>query len=204
MMREAIVQVTPLDDVTRPAPMKRIAILGCGGSGKSTLAVTLGRLLKLPVMHLDREHWLPGWVEPPKDSWTQRHDELIKQDTWIIDGMYRGTVAPRLAAADTIIFLDFSRWVCLWRIVRRYWKYRGKSRPDMTEGCPEQLNHAFLRWIYRFPEETRPKVVAMIEAHSAGKTVLRFDNPRALKRWLRGWEKRVGQAIGTPAGVRSS
>jgi len=40
---------------------RRILVLGCGGAGKSTLAVELGRVAGLPVVHLDRLFWLPGW-----------------------------------------------------------------------------------------------------------------------------------------------
>ena len=41
--------------------MKRIMIIGCGGAGKSTLARQLGEKLNLPVVHLDKLFWLPGW-----------------------------------------------------------------------------------------------------------------------------------------------
>jgi len=44
--------------------MERVMIIGCAGAGKSTLARKLGAITGLPVIHLDREHWRPGWVEP--------------------------------------------------------------------------------------------------------------------------------------------
>ena len=42
--------------------MERIVIIGCGGSGKSTLARQLGEMTGLPVIHLDKLFWRPGWV----------------------------------------------------------------------------------------------------------------------------------------------
>ena len=44
--------------------MERILVLGPCGAGKSTPAVKLGAKLGLPVIHLDKEYWRPGWVEP--------------------------------------------------------------------------------------------------------------------------------------------
>ena len=45
---------------------KRIIILGSAGSGKSTLATKLGEITGIPVIHLDRLFWNPGWVETPR------------------------------------------------------------------------------------------------------------------------------------------
>ena len=47
-----------LNGVTR-----RWLILGAGGAGKSRLAREMAELLGLPVIHLDRHFWNPGWVE---------------------------------------------------------------------------------------------------------------------------------------------
>ncbi|MES2626184.1 MAG: AAA family ATPase, partial [Pseudomonadota bacterium] len=86
--------------------MQRIAIIGCGGSGKSTLANTLGQKLGLPVHHLDQLYWRPTWIETPKAEWESLQQQLCNQPAWIIDGNYGGTMDLRLAAADTVIFLD--------------------------------------------------------------------------------------------------
>ena len=41
----------------------KIAIIGYSGCGKSTLARCLGKYYHIPVLFLDRVHWLPGWQE---------------------------------------------------------------------------------------------------------------------------------------------
>ena len=51
---------------------RRWLILGSGGAGKSTFARRLGALLDLPVIHLDRHYWNPGWVETEKDAWAEK------------------------------------------------------------------------------------------------------------------------------------
>lgn len=45
---------------------RRICILGNSGAGKSTLAAALGDVSGLPVVHLDRIFWKPGWIEAPE------------------------------------------------------------------------------------------------------------------------------------------
>ncbi len=158
---------------------RRIMIIGSGGAGKSTLARQLGERLGLPVIHLDREHWQPGWVEPPRAEWEARVAELVAGERWIIDGNYGGTVGLRLAAADTVIFLDFPRVLCVWRVVQRFLAYRGRSRPDMTPGCPEQLDAEFLRWIWHvFPRKTRPTILNLLTEHGAGKSIHILRTPR--------------------------
>ena len=66
--------------------MQRVAIIGSGGAGKSTLARQLGEATGLPVVHLDREYWAPGWVEPPRDEWTRKVALFAAEDAWIMDG----------------------------------------------------------------------------------------------------------------------
>src|SRR3982751_1716212 len=99
--------------------MKKILVIGSGGAGKSTFAQRLGAILKLEVIHLDSLYWSSGWVEMPKDEWRTMVDELLKKDSWIMDGNYGGTLDIRLEAADTVVFLDISRLICLWRILKR-------------------------------------------------------------------------------------
>src|SRR5882724_2173258 len=114
--------------------MNKILIIGSGGAGKSTFAERLGQVLKIEVVHLDVLYWKPGWVETPKPEWRKTVAELVKRESWIIDGNYSGTFDIRLEACDTVIFLDVARAFCLWRVLKRWMLYRHGGRPDMAEG----------------------------------------------------------------------
>lgn len=141
---------------------QRIMILGAG-SGKSTLARVLGRCLELPVHHLDRVFWRPGWIETPRAVFDAELAALASGPRWIIDGNYLRTVELRLRRADTVIGLDLPRRVCLARAIRRMLRDYGRTRADMPPGCPEHVDPAFLAWIWNFPRHTRPHIIALLD-----------------------------------------
>jgi adenylate kinase family enzyme len=164
--------------------MERIAVIGCGGAGKSTLARRLGDVLGIEVFHLDRLNWKPGWVATPEEEWRALQDDLVKRDSWIIDGNYGRTMVTRLRAADTVIFLDYPTITCLYRAIKRETQYRGRSRPDMNPGCPERLHLPFLNWIVRYRKRNRPSVLARIEEHCDGKHVVILRSPKDAEEFL--------------------
>lgn len=144
--------------------MRRVLVIGSGGAGKSTFATALGTRLGLPVIHLDAHYWQSGWVATPAPQWRARVAQLLAGDGWVMDGNYGGTMTERLAACDTVIFLDLPRTVCLWRIVQRAIRYAGRSRPDMTPGCPERLSWEFVWWVWTYPSRRRPEVLQRLRA----------------------------------------
>jgi adenylate kinase family enzyme len=158
--------------------IKRVAIVGSGGAGKSTLALALSETLDLPVIHLDKHYWQAGWVPTPKDAWLERQRQLVAQERWIIDGNYGSTMDLRLAAADTVIFLDTPRLRCVQRVLKRTLSYRPGTRPDMAAGCHERFDLEFLRWVWRYPAEQRPKILEMLARQRSKKTVIHLKSDR--------------------------
>ncbi|WP_346868614.1 DNA topology modulation protein [Clostridium sp. UBA5119] len=165
--------------------MKKIAVIGSGGSGKSTFSRKLGNILNLPVHHLDTLYWNPGWIETPKDKWESVVRELADNDQWIIEGNYRSTMDIRLNSADTIIFLNMSTLLCTYRIIKRRFMFKGKKRPDMTEGCEEKLDLEFVKWVLKFNKNERPKVLEKLKNYENKKKIIVLENPRKVDELLR-------------------
>lgn len=165
--------------------MQKIAIIGAGGAGKSTLTRQLGEILSLPVYHLDALYWKPNWTPTPLEDWEAIQETLVQQDAWILDGNYSNTLRIRFQAADTIIFLDYPGWLCLWRVLQRRWKYLGKTRPDMGKGCPEKIDAEFLYWVWNYRRTRRPGILQRLAAYKTSKTVFIFTSPTQTKRFIK-------------------
>lgn len=128
------------------ASARRIAVLGPSGSGKSFLASRLAELTGLPLVHLDRLAWQPGWQETEPDELKRMHRELLEESEWVIDGNYTNVdKAERIGRADLVVVLALPRRTCMWRILRRQTFNFGRGRPDMAEGCVERFEFDFLR-----------------------------------------------------------
>lgn len=128
--------------------MEKIMVIGISaGVGKSTFARKLGESLNLPVVHLDTLFWKPNWVEASLEEFSEAQQEVVIQDQWIIEGNYSNTFDLRAAHADTMIYLELPLRVCLYRVVKRWLMNLGKTRPDMTAGCEEKLDWAFIKFI---------------------------------------------------------
>jgi adenylate kinase family enzyme len=127
----------------------KIAVLGYSGSGKSTLARRLADYYQIPVLFLDTVQFLPGWVERDREEGRSIVSGFLSDnESWVIDGNYQCFLQKeRLEQADRIILLHFPRGICLYRAVRRYLRYRGKTRESMAAGCAEKMDREFLWWI---------------------------------------------------------
>ena len=120
----------------------------------------------------------------PKDKQRKIQNELVKNETWIIDGNYGGTMDIRLNAADTIIFLDVHRTICVYRVFKRMLQYRNKTRPDMGEGCEERLDFGFLKWVWNYPKTKRPNILKKLEQLSTEKQIIILKSPKQIQKFI--------------------
>ncbi len=143
-------------------------MIGAPGAGKSTAARALAEYLPLPLHHLDRLYWRPGWQPTPPDEWQAVQRALVQAPRWIIDGNYGDTLGIRLARAEAVLFLDLPAPVCIRRVLWRSLRLHGQVRQDLGEGCPEHFDPEFLRFVARFRRHVRPQLLALHAAAPAG------------------------------------
>ncbi len=176
---------------------RRIMIMGPSGSGKSTLARALGARLGLPVMHLDRLFWQPGWVEPDEPSFRAKIAKAAAGETWIIEGNYSRQVDLRLPRADVLIWLDLPRRVyfsaAVWRMLKNY----GRERGDIGPGCPERFDIAFFRdWVWTYPTRGRPKQLALMRAMPPHVSSLTLRSRREVAQLMKGLPHSLKPQVG--------
>ncbi len=163
--------------------MNRIAIIGSSGSGKSTFANKLGKKLNRPVIHLDKEYYMSDWKEkfPVKSDWLEFQRKLVAGDEWIIDGNYRSSIAIRLGRADTVIFFDFSKWLCLWRAFKRVFN---REQPfDKPDGMRERISWELIKRVVVYPTE---EIYRILEGYKRSAKIIVVKNDKEVRKLLDG------------------
>jgi adenylate kinase family enzyme len=134
------------------------------------LARQVGATKDLPVVELDREFWNDRLDPLAIADWRERQSALTAGDAWILDGDLGpyDDLKPRLRRADTVVVLDFPRWLCVWRSARR-----ARERRD------------YWRWVLRWRRQSRPRLLDAIARWAPDAEVVVLRNRDAVTEWMR-------------------
>ena len=160
--------------------MKKVIVIGCPGSGKSTFARALHNKTGIPLYHLDMMYWNADKTTVEKSVFLERLSVVLEKDEWIIDGNYGSTMELRMAACDTVIFLDYPLEVCLDGIKER----RRKPRSDMPWIETEE-DAEFIEFIKSYNEQQKPKVLELLEKYR-DKNIIIFKSREQADAFLNG------------------
>ena len=160
--------------------MKKVIVIGCPGSGKSTVSRELHNKTGIPLYHLDMMYWNADKTTVEKSIFLERLSAVLEKDEWIIDGNYGSTMELRMAACDTVIFLDYPLDVCLDGIRER----RGRPRSDMPWIETEE-DAEFTEFIKNYNEQQKPKVLELLEKYS-DKNIIVFGSREEANAFLNG------------------
>lgn len=144
----------------------KIVVIGCSGAGKSVFSRKLAAVTGLPLYHLDLLYWNADCTHINKFDFINKQKEILKTDSWIIDGNFRRTLEYRIKEAE-LIFFDLPTEVCLKGVM-----IRGK-RPDMP--CNLPANDELLEFIKNYNKSTKPIVLALLKKYP-NKMVITFHS----------------------------
>ena len=180
------------DPLTTLAGCERILILGRTGSGKTTLARDLAAALVVPHVELDSLYFGPEFSTAPLSLLRERTSSAIAGDRWVTDGNKRAVrdlVWPR---ADTVIWLDYSVYVSLWRLAKRARTRTSALSAQAAQtgrrtGLPKQMLAAGRGVLtalgsHRGQRREYPRLFA--EPANQHLAVARLRSPRATREWM--------------------
>lgn len=130
----------------------RFALTGPPGCGKSTFATKLSKLLSIPVHHLDTHMFEINGKKRDKEEFINIQKAILKEKSWIVEGCSFSTLEMRFSNADTLIYFQFSRFICFWRIFKRLFIYEKKF------GGLRVFNWELLRYIWYFDKHKKSRI----------------------------------------------
>lgn len=130
--------------MSHPLPdSPRVVVIGSSCAGKTTFSRALAERRSCTVVDLDDLFWGPGWTPRPQDEFFALAADAAAGEAWVVAGNY-GIVRDILwSRATTIVWLNFSLPVVLWRGLRRT-TARVVSREELFQGNRESFRRAFL------------------------------------------------------------
>ena len=156
----------------------RVIILGPSGSGKSTFARRLHALTGLPLYHLDNIWWNPDRSHISRQEFDAKLTGLLEGEKWIIDGDYSRTYEPRIAACDTVIFLDYDEKQCMAGIVERV----GKKRNDIP-WTEQEIDPELVEDVRSYRLAKRPVVYSLLRKYP-DKQIIVFKTREESENWF--------------------
>lgn len=159
--------------------MKKIIVIGPSGAGKSSFSRKLGNILNINVYHLDNLFWREDKSHISKDEFDNKLNNVLINDSWIIDGDYSRTYEIRMKSCDTIFFLDYSLDVCLNGVKERI----GKKRVDIP-WVEDEFDPEFREWIENWYINTFPITNELLNKYKNEKEIIIFKNREEANKYL--------------------
>ena len=169
--------------------MRRVVVGGSTGSGKSTFARALAARMNVPLIELDEIRHGPNWTETPDDEFRARIDPLTAREGWVVDGNYSMTMDLTWGRADTLVWLDYSLALILWRLFLRT-NRRIFRREILWNGNRERFANAYLSrqslyvWVFRSYWRRRRNWPRWLAEGYRHLEVHRFRTQGEADRWL--------------------
>ena len=174
--------------------MARVVVIGTSCVGKTTFAQALARGLNFPHVELDSLHWQQNWIPRPPEEFRALTAEALAKDCWITDGNYGAVRDLVWSRATTIIWLNYSFPVVLWRALVRTIR-RVLTQEELFSGNRESLRMAFLSresilwWVITTFHRRRRQYRRLFDTATTPRLAyVEFRSPAEARNFLRGIE----------------
>ena len=151
--------------------MKKVIVIGCPGSGKSYFSKKLHELTNLPLYHMDLLYHNKDGSHITREELTEKLKTIFKNDSWLIDGNYQGTLELRVKECDTIFLLDYPTDIC----VRGAESRIGTERTDLP-WKEDKLNEDFRQEIIEFSTVKLPEIYHLLEQYKDNRDIVVFKD----------------------------
>ena len=170
-------------------PYKRTIVFGSTGVGKTTMVKHIAEEFDLPVIDVDSLRREAGRSNSPEETFVRLTTESVKGDTWVIDGSYTSVQDIVWPRADAIVWLDFSFWVFLSRLIKRslYRMFIRKKSEKPIKGRNQPARErawTYLRAIFTGTQRRERYFATIYGSKNAHLHIIRLASPEEVQRWL--------------------
>lgn len=169
--------------------MQRVLVVGVTGAGKTTAAQRLARHLDVSFHEMDALAIGPGWSTPPCLELDVA--AILTEPGWVFDSYGYDQVRQAMwAAADTVVWLDYSLPLVFVRVIRRSLS-RSWHRTPVFGGNVEtwrswlSADHP-VWWALRQHGARRRLLAGLTQRAADHIHTVRLLSPAELDRWLEG------------------
>lgn len=145
----------------------KIHIIGCSGSGKTYFAKALSKKYNIPHFDLDDIQWDNNCgsygTKMPVEKRTELLNNILKNNHWIIEGVYYAWVGRCFEDADKIFVLDMPKRIYIYRIIKR----SVKRKLGHEKGKKETLKSVYnlLKWTNTFQSKSMVEIKKILSAY---------------------------------------